>query len=343
MIYLICNNANSKRDGIGDYSYNLYRALQRNQCNDICICSANSGLNGRLEKLFSVKMSKVFSNVSHKIKHNDVVIIEYPFIECNIFILFFLWKLKIAVKRNNGFILLSLHEYGRVNFYRKFIIRHFISSADSVLVTDEQAMSWISNKYKKPVSLRTIPSNIFEKPKFELKKSRYVYVYFGLITKAKAIDEMMQAWIKFNTDNKYTLYFLTSSQFTNQYEEFGVKYLQNLDNVEIIRYFCLAGFCILPIIPYVSINNASFKTSLLYQCIPIGCFNKELDSNNFISICGNEVDDILKGLIRSQELSESEYIHKLSIIKKLPQASFDNTASQYIEAIRRCTEDSRSL
>lgn len=334
MIHLICNNANSKKDGIGDYSYHLYKALQREFADDVFIHSASSGIKGRLEKVLSFKMSQVLARVSCQLKANDIVILEYPFVECNILILLFLWVLKAALLRQNGVFVLSLHEYERVNFLRKFITRHFISSADLVLVTDKQTKSWISSKYHKPVFIRTIPSNIFEKPEAEINKNRKAFIYFGLITKAKAIDEMLQAWKIFNSNQEYTLYFLTSSQFTNDYEQYGVKYLPNLSNTDVVRYFCKAAFSILPIMPSVSVINASYKTSLLYHCIPIGHFDEEISAGQFgINVNGNSVDDLLQGLKESQELGESEYAHKISIIKKLPQATFEKTASQYKEAI----------
>lgn len=340
MIHLICNNANSKKDGIGDYSYHLYKALQREFAGDVFIHSANSGLKGRMEKVLSFKMSQVLARVSYQLKTNDIVILEYPFVECNILILLFLGVLRAALSRRNGVFVLSLHEYERVNFLRKFITRHFISSADLVLVTDQHTMSWISSKYHKPVFIRTIPSNIFEKPEAEIIKNRKVYIYFGLITKAKAINELLQAWKEFNSGHEYTLYFLTSSQFTNDYEHYRVKYLPNLNNTDVVRYFCEAAFCILPIIPSVSIINASYKTSLLYHCIPIGHFDEEISAGQFgINVNGNGVDDLLQGLKESQELGESEYARKISIIKKLPKATFEKTASQYKEAIKSYTDN----
>ena len=335
MIHLICNNANTKKDGIGDYSYNLYQSFLRVEDCEVCIHSANSGTKGIIDKLVSMKMSRLFKQVSNQIRPKDIVIIEYPFKECNVLIVRSLKKLRDIVSRQRGYLLLSLHEYERVNFFRKYIIKQFITSSDMVLVTDKRTKTIIGQEYDKPVLLRTIPSNIQENPLKGIVKDRRVYIYFGLITKAKAINSMLQAWRKFNVDNQNTLYFLTSSSFTNDYERYGVKFLANLEKKDVVRYFCMAGFCVLPIIPCVSAINASYKTAILYGCVPIGHFDEEVSQKQFcINVDGNSVDDFLRGYYVSQDLSDSEYKRKISIMESMPHPTFENTVNEYMDAIR---------
>lgn len=339
MIHIICNNANSKKDGIGDYSYNLYKFFQQVEKCEVTIHSANSGTKGIINKIVSMNMSKLFYHVCHKINSNDIIIIEYPFAECNVMIIPFLRKLRGSISRQGGVLLLSLHEYERVNFLRKYIIKHFLISSDVILVTDRHTKTILAQKYDKPISLRTIPSNIYELPLKGIVKNRRVYIYFGLITKAKAIDNMLQAWKIFNANNDNTLYFLTSSSFTNSYERYGVRFLANLDKTEIARYFCMACFCVLPIIPCVSINNASYKTALLYGCIPIGHFDDSISQKQFpINVDGNSVDDYLHGFSASRNLSDFDYKRKMAIIENMPHPTFENTVKEYQDVIRHYLE-----
>ena len=128
MIHIICNNANSKKDGIGDYSYNLYLSFLRVEDLEVCIHSADSGTKGKIDQLSSMKMSKLFEQVSNQIRPRDIVIIEYPFKECNVLIVRSLKKFRDTISRQRGYLVLSLHEYGRVNFLRKYIIKQFIQS-----------------------------------------------------------------------------------------------------------------------------------------------------------------------------------------------------------------------
>ena len=339
MIHIICNNANSKKDGIGDYSYNLFKYFQRAEKCEVTIHSAYSGTKGIIDKLVSMNMSKLFYHVCNKIKPNDIVIIEYPFAECNVIIILFLRKLRGIITRQRGVMLLSLHEYERTNFLRRYIIKHFLTTSDVVLVTDRHTKGLLTQKYDKTIFLRTIPSNIYEHPLKGIVKNRRVYIYFGLITKAKAIDNMLQAWKIFNANSDNTLFFLTSSSFTNNYESYGVKFLSNLDETEIARYFCMACFCILPIIPCVSINNASYKTALLYGCIPIGHFDDNISQKQFcINVNGNNVDDFLHGFSVSQNLSDLDYKRKIAIIENMPHPTFENTVKEYQDAIHHYLE-----
>ena len=335
MIHIICNNINSKHDGIGDYAYGLYMAFRTKSDEEVHFHSACSGLGGIFDKLLSMKMSCVFDEACREIRPKDIVIVEYPFKECNIAIISHLKRLRDTVTQRQGLLLLSLHEYERVSSLRKYIIRQFIAAADAVLVTDNQTKGIVSKLSDKPVYLRSIPSNIHESP-VEVEKDRRVYIYFGLITKAKAIDNMLQAWTRFNVDNKYTLYFLTSSPFTNRYERYGVRYLANLSKPEVAYYFSKAAFCILPIIPCVSAINATYKTALFYDCVPIGHFDEEISERQFfIDIDGNSVDQFYSGYCRSRDLSQSDYSSKVSSIEGMPHPTFENTMKEYLEAIRQ--------
>lgn len=336
MIHIICNNVNSQHDGIGDYAYGLYLAFRFKSDEEVHFHSACSGLGGILDKLLSMKMSRAFDQVCKEIGQKDIVIIEYPFKECNIAIIRHLKKLRDTITQRQGLLFLSLHEYERVSSFRKYIIRHFIAAADAVLVTDNHTKGIVSNLSDKPVYLRSIPSNIYEIPIFDIDKDRRIYVYFGLITKAKAIDNMLQAWTRFNADNQYTLYFLTSSPFSNKYERYGVRYLDNLDKQGVAYYFSKAAFCILPIIPCVSAINATYKTALFYDCVPIGHFDEEISERQFfIDIDGNSVDQFYSGFCRSRDLSESEYKSKVASIEGMPHPTFENTMKEYLEAIHQ--------
>ena len=332
MIHLICNNADLKQDGIGDYAYNLCKALQK-KC-DVTLHTTVSGLNGKWEQLTSVKMSRLICRVATVLKAGDVVFIEYPFVECNPVVVAACRKLRAVADRKDCQILLSLHEYKRVSSLRKFIIRQILKMSDAVMVTDSSLIPWIAEKYMKPARLRTIPSNIFGGSVRECKKDRSLYVFFGLISRTKAFREMLEAWQRFNKGKRNTLLIMTSSDFDNTFEQYGVRFLHNLTQQEIAEHFRKAAYCILPIIPHVSINNATYKTALLYECIPIGHFDPQLASLEYIvNIKENSTDGILDGLIESAEMDEVEYSSKASVLRLVEKPSFEQTASEYINAV----------
>lgn len=333
MVYVVCNNANLKIDGIGDYAYLLCKELI-NHIPEIRLLSAASGKRGFINKLCSLAMMRLLLRLEGKIEEGDVVIIEYPFAECNMMVLPALKRLKCSLLKKNGRLILSLHEYDRANFYRKYIIRHIFPLADVVLVTD-QAMQCTCRHYVRDVRIRTIPSNIYQGEQALSVKDNSQYVFLGLIDKTKAINEMVEAWRIFNKNGNKKLTILTSSIFNNHFESYGIDYKRNLEINEIGEYFKKAAFCILPINPEVGYNNATYKTAICFECIPIGHFKQNMDNDSFvININDNSVCEIHKGLERSATMSEEDYSKMKESIHRQKKPAFRETALQYLDVIR---------
>lgn len=334
MIYLVCNNANLKTDGIGDYAYLLYQEIKTCIPN-IILLSDNSGKKNLFDKLFSLKMSGLLLSLCKRIDIKDVVIIEYPFAECNFLIIFVLKWLKHILLHKNGRLIVSLHEYQRVNSIRKYIIRKILPLANDVLVTDDYAKE-LCSKYLSNVFLRTIPSNIYQGFDEQIQKKKYQYIFLGLLDKTKAINEMIEAWKIFNKNRKYKLTILSSSEYINTAEDYGVEFYRNLERSEIAQLFNTASFCILPIKPFVSSINATYKTSICFECIPIGCFAPNLKNEEYsIPIENCSTEEILKGLKKSVSLTDNEIKKMKEMIHKVEKPSFRETANQYIKIVTK--------
>lgn len=335
MIHIICNNANSGKDGIGDYTYNVYKALCEKVTKDeLVLHSGEYYRTGIFNQLTSMVMSNMIKKVTKEIRDGDFVILEYPVVECNILLLYYLKRMKTEIERKGGHLILSLHEYFRTNSFRRYIIRKIILLADSIMVTDEKTKAWIINKYGKDVSIRTIPSNIYNEFDGPMDKDPDLYIFFGLISKNKALEEMLSAWKKFNVDNRKKLIILSSSPFENQYEVNNVCFYRNLGKDEICSLFRKATFCILPIIPCVSINNTTYKTALCFDCIPIGVFDNSIDClNGHIPLKGYLPDEIYEGLTKAGKLEEKDRKLYKNQLNKIPKQTPNITALQYLSVI----------
>lgn len=206
---------------------------------------------------------------------------------------------------------------------------------DEVLVTDTVTKEWIEGRYNKKLThMRTIPSNIFCEGKIIEPKDKNLFVYFGLISKTKAFDEMIKAWTLFNKGKNCRLLILTSSQCELSLEECGVQVIREAEKDSIADYLASAGFCVLPIIPCVSSNNATYKSAIGYNCIPIGVFGKEVgDLSAHINIKDNTVAELQKGLERAFGLNDEERRHYYSTLDKRPKPTFEVTAKEYLEVI----------
>lgn len=338
MIYLVCNNAGSKTDGIGDYTCNLHQAIAEQIGSDrITLISGDSGHKDRFEQLSSFVMSKKLLFIYKRISERDVVVIEYPFAECNVLVLLILKLIKKRLVKRKGHFLLSLHEYFRTNAIRRFLIRRIVSYADEVFVTDTVTKEWVECRYnKKPTYIRTIPSNIFCEGKELEAKDKNLFVFFGLISKTKAFDEIIQAWKLFNEGKNCKLLILTSSQCDLSLEDCGVQVIRGAEKDTIADYLASAGFCVLPIIPYVSSNNATYKSAIGYNCIPIGVFGQEVgDLAAHININDNTVEELQNGFERAHSLNDDERRQYYSILNKRPKPTFKVTAKEYLEVINK--------
>lgn len=307
----ICSNYGSYKDGIGSYSKNMIEQIKKNKTDiEFYIFSSDTTKLNKIERFFSLKMTKNILYALRKIKQEkvDIVNIEYPFIEWNPLILL---AYKILVEKcikNKVKVVISLHEYTRVNFFRKKVIEFMVKRADTVLVTQEDVKEKLSSICKE-IYIRNIPSNIPLNLDLELKeKNMKQYVFFGLINKSKAFFEMIEGWKKFQCKNKECeLIIITSSDVSiKEYEKYNIIVKKNLSENKIGQIMAEAGYCILPIKPNVGYNNATLKTATLFKCIPIGKFNKTIEKEYefFVNMTDYTKNDFFNALTYTVGMKE---------------------------------------
>lgn len=277
-ITFICTNYNSIKCGIGMFTHNLKNELQKYNDIEIDLINRNTFHLKGLKKITSLEMtSEILNYIKNNKNQKDEkidFIVEYPFMDWNPTALLALIYLKKSFK--NSKIILSIHEYYRVNILRRKAIDFLIYIADGYIVTD-------SNLYEKidgQKILRSIPSNILkEKSVEEIKRDSKNYCYFGLINKSKAFNEMIEAWKIFNKDKIYNLNIYTASEIDiENLEKYNIKVIKGLNNKELSIELQKNSFMILPIIPNIDSNNGTLKAAAEHGCIPIGIFSNSMES-----------------------------------------------------------------
>lgn len=277
----ICSNYGSYKDGIGAYSKKIVEAIQK-EMPDIEITTLSTDITNlnKFERVISLAMSKNIMQAYKKIKKEkiNVVNIEYPFTEWNPLIIIPYVILARKCNKKNTKLVVSLHEYDRVNPLRKKIIKFIVKRAHTILVTEEKIKEQLSS-IKSNIYIRDIPSNIPITQEVDLNcKDINQYVFFGLVNKSKAFEEMIEGWKSFQKENNNCkLIIITSSEIEiEDIEKYNICIKRNLSDKEIEEIMIKTGYCILPIKPDISFNNATLKTASLFSCIPIGKFNDNL-------------------------------------------------------------------
>ena len=339
-IISICTNYGSSKDGIGHYSYNLMNELEKIfSINIESISGETIGFN-KLEKIKSRVMIKAINEYIAKeynnIDEDTVFIIEYPFLEWNPFIIQSIARLRRVCKKKNAKIILSIHEYIRISPLRRYFTELLIHLSDAIMVTDQYTFNQV-RKFKKLTLIRPIPSNILKR--YDSKKEENTFCFFGLINKSKSFNEMIEAWIKFNKDNKYLLNIYTSSEIKN-YNYSNINVYKNLDDESLSKELSKCKYAILPINPSVALNNGTLKAVAQHKCIPIGIFSEEFLDRLGIGINDNKYteENIEKALDEAVRLEEAEYNKKIKELQKFgDNFSFNNTAELikvFIEKIK---------
>ena len=281
----ISNNYGESYDGVGDFA----RAQNVNFPDDIKVINYTAKCTyevPKIKRLFSLGMIKATCKLIRDLKNNkiDAVIIEYPFVEWNPLILLPVLKLSYMLKKQ-GILILSLHEYDRVNILRKKIIQIFCMISDLVFVSNDKIKEAV-RPFCKKICIRPIPTNLYNEDAINcnnISKNNNRYVYFGLVNKAKAFNEMLCAWDKFNENCEYELYILSGTPLYNlENKHKGVKYIYNGTDYEIISLMRSAKACFLPVKPFVDNKNTTFKTACLAGCICIGLFSDEYKNFDFV-------------------------------------------------------------
>lgn len=328
-IAFICANYGSIQDGIGHYTQKLVETIRKKDVH-ISIYSGRT-YNSTCKKLFSLSMFKAIWKVSPK--DFDSIFIEYPFPEYNPLIIIPIIKLKILSSIHQTKTILSIHEYSRANKLRKSFINILLLLFKIFLVTDEQTKQSISSN-KREVLVREIPSNIDIPQQSVLNKQINTFVYFGLINKSKAFNEMLKAWHQFNPKNQYHLSIITSSDTSHIDTSNNISIVKDATDKEVAQILQESQYAILPILPNIGINNATFMAAIKGNCIPIGMFSEAIkDRNIFINCKSYSPEDITSALEFAIKMGTTEYKRRTQLIKEISKdfPSFEKTSNLYLK------------
>ncbi|MDE6356898.1 MAG: hypothetical protein K2L67_06625 [Clostridia bacterium] len=308
---IVCNNYGQNYDGIGSFA----KVMNENYPDYVTglVFSSNClSDSSAIKKVFDFGMVKALHKARYAVKNREVdaIIIEYPFVEWNPFIIAAIRKLHIALKKINVKLFASIHEFERVNVLRKLVIKRIVKYSDALFVSDSRTQELLS-VYNPKIFIRNIPSNIQLNGNinFDL-KSRNNYAYFGLINSAKAFDEMLTAWDNFNNNKQYTLYIMTATKFEGIEESHNnIRFCYRYSDAEIGEIMEKCAFCLLPVKPQIDSKNGTFKTSCLYGCLGIGCFCSEYSNLPFnINMDNYSINSFIKALNKSQDIADGDII-----------------------------------
>lgn len=287
----ICSDVNSIDGGEGTYAKRLIYELRQNpEVNDIIVkqlyiktklnLTKSTKLYQGVRKFLSLELCITLLNVRKLLRKEkvDCVILESLFQDRNPLIFLVYQLLVNTARKYNTLIAFSLHEYFRLKkmrfgFYMK-MCKYLALKSDILFVTEQPIFDYFT-KLIKHVFIRDIPSNIIFPMQLDItKKQRSDFVYFGRVSSDKIFDIMINAWKEFNYDRKYCLHILTSSEISiDSAERYNIYLKKNLSNEQIATEMADKSYCLLPILPFISDNNTTYKTSLCAGCITIGIFN----------------------------------------------------------------------
>lgn len=273
---LICNNYGQKYDGIGDYSKKIYGDIVEK------VFTSNTKVGCKFSRVFDCGMTKAIIKATYYAYRNNSknIIIEYPFVEWNPLICIPMIILKFICLAKDKKLIIGIHEYNRVNFFRKIVIIFIALIANKILVTEKANYNSLKILNKKILKIE-IPSNIDFYNKISSKKTNQ-FIFFGMVNKAKAFQEMLEGWDLFNQLNSYKLVIVTASKLERIAIHKNVEYLYNAEDNVVAEKLLESTYAILPIRPNIDEKNATYKAACLAGCIPIGIFCEEYRKLDFI-------------------------------------------------------------
>ncbi|GMB01654.1 glycosyltransferase [Pelosinus sp. IPA-1] len=279
----VCSNYGSIQDGIGHYCSKIVEKINEiYPAYTVKVFTGNTLGSGKTSLVISLAMTVALFRSACSVIYGrtNCVIVEYPFYEWNPMILLAIWFNKVALWISRGKLIISLHEYKRANFLRQYMIRHILAISDIIFATEPQDIAGLIH-CKKIIYQRYIPSNIEPNVRsFEHRFKPNSFCYFGLISKTKAFEEMLEGWKTFNRKGIYELHICTSSDYVYLIDDmmkYNISVHLRCNEREVSEILSMCDFGILPIMPCVSTNNATLKAILVHGCIPIGKIDPECD------------------------------------------------------------------
>lgn len=311
-ILVVCNNANGNEDAVGKHGKMLSEQFVK-MGHESVVLSGKSGF-GKYFSFLTLVMSWVlFKAAFYTIKRKyDFVIVEYPFKEHNPLIVLFYLLLFGTTKLSHTKLLLSMHEYDRVNVLRKKVLDVFMRFSDWIFVSEEKYLNKFGHLSKK-MSIRSIPNHIVCERKDKV-YNPHAFCYMGLVNKSKAFGEMLKAWESFNEKGENILDIISSSDLSEWHLERykGIRYHHNITNAEMVDVMFSCAFAIVPILPEIGYNNSSFVSAIQCGCVPIGKFGDSLRNNSFVvNVNDYSVDSLVEAFRQVQQMS-TEKFNKLS-------------------------------
>ena len=184
---------------------------------------------------------------------------------------------------------------------------------------------------------RTIPNHIV-RPSLEKNIDKTKYTYFGLINRAKAFQEMIDAWNEFNKEGKYQLDVITCSDYSqwDNEQNKNISFHFDLPGDEVASILYKSAFTLIPVIPNIGLNNSSFMSGIQCGCVPIGIFNETVLHNNFIiNQIDYSLDNYLSVLESTQELDDMTLKTMSDDAMKFGSPyTVENTVSMMLSAFR---------
>lgn len=283
----IANNYGKPYDGVGAYA----EAVSSRYCDSIHLglftgdCRPDTP---PIKRITNLGMHKAFGRAMQYCRSTNVdyAIVEYPFVEWNPVVIRDMEELSCVLHAHTGKLVLSVHEYERLNPIRKKVVELLAERSDGLLVTSNdtgEALSSFCSTYK----VRAIPSNIDVPDRASTVGVRSGFVYFGIVNKAKAFKEMLTAWDSISTHDG-ELSVITASELGDiEAYHNDLLYYKGLGDEEIVQIMTSSVCCVLPILPVVDGKNTTFATAARCGCLCIGRFCQEYAELPF-TIC---VDD----------------------------------------------------
>ena len=335
----IVNDYGKIENPIGCYAERIINIIESMNIGIDIIVETGSTTNfGKLRRWISPEMTVAILRAVHQLKYEkiDAIFVEYPFAEYNPAIVLaygLLWRLS---KAKNCMLILSIHEYFRTKLLRRIVTRFLSRHSDVLFVTDEATKNHLCN-----LAPKCFVRNIFcpisisweEDEKKEYDRS---FIYFGLINRSKAFEEMLLAFSRFNSDGKKHLSVYTSTEIGNINLPEGVDIYYARSDQELMRELKKATFCILPIKPEINVNNSSFIGAAQAGCTLIGHFSEKIGFSPFmIDVLDYSSDNFATALEKGSLLPEKDLENNTQLaVSYGKQFSADKTVLKILEAIQ---------
>ncbi|MCH4552105.1 hypothetical protein [Aestuariibaculum lutulentum] len=346
--HFLCTNYGSNKDGIGHYTSKVVKELGKSKGILIDVYSGKTEELSKFELVFSFIMIKEIIKLiraTYKRTNENIIVLEYPFVEYNPLILIFLAILKSLV-RENSMIVLSLHEYKRTQLLRKLFIKFLLPMADVVLYTKQEDVETFRKYNSINFKKRIIPANIepdLKELRKEVNENELNVCFFGIVNyKTKEIKEMIDGWEKYvqlNSSNRTIkkFHFISSSNDNQIKSNPNIIYHYNLDDLEVSSMLKKIHFVILPLKPEISINNGSLAVACIHKCIPVGVFQKEYFQKGFgVSMKDYSVNSFFQTFQDIDRLNNEKILLKSELAYDYGKSkSIVNCAKSYLEQLER--------